>query len=118
MVFGCRKVEIEGADAGLAEADVEDAVICDPWLDGDRVACERLGQFDVPALKADPAPLLDLPDDRSIRIDDWRQYVREGARAWLVTASRGFEPKRLMGPFEIVDIAPGLEGGLRLIKVL
>ena len=27
MVFGCGKVEIEGADAGLAEADVENAVV-------------------------------------------------------------------------------------------
>jgi hypothetical protein len=97
MVFVSGKVEIERADTGLAKADVEDAVFLDPRLDGDRIACKGLGQLDVPAFEADPALLLDLPDGRSIRIRDRRQDVREGARAWLITAGRVLSPSASWG---------------------
>src|SRR6516164_4605960 len=116
MVFVSGKVEIEGVDAGLAEADVEDAVLCDARLDGDRITCKGFGQLDVPSFEADPAALLDAPDDGTLRIGNRRQLIGVGARARLVAACRGFKPKRLMGPLEIVGLAPGREGGLNLLE--
>jgi hypothetical protein len=85
-----------------SEDSIERAVLCS-WSEGDKLAAEDLGNFDVAAEQADVATLLDTAHNVARSVFEGSDGLDIAARARLIAAGRNSKFERLVRPLRVVQ---------------
>ena len=110
------RTEINGSNYRMSEQEVEDA-IGKGWADCDREADESLADFEAAVMKADLGVGLHFADLEVGCVLQGRELLRESAWARPIARDGRLQGERLMGPHEIINLAPAVELALRFGEI-
>ena len=101
----------------MAEEDVEGTVFICIWPQCDGLSSEGFGNFHFAPLEMKPAALVDFADELAWGILNGRQRSRHAARTGPVALCWRLHGNALVGPLVVIDGAPAVKLGLRLVQV-
>lgn len=115
VVLNTEKSFVHSSESQGTEVDIPDAII--DLFQADVFTAQGVGDADPMFIPSDPTVATDETNLEVSRVLERWQLSGESADGWSIDRSRRFLTKGLMGPFEVVLLAEGVEAPLLSLEI-